>query len=98
VYFFLQTFELGLAPIGVILRKDMTLAEEFVKSVPSDFPRGPLEDLSMSLQSLQTALSSLQAVSSERMSHITLAIDSEVVGTRTSRAKSDLAFGRKLRV
>ncbi|XP_059736488.1 dystonin isoform X7 [Bos taurus] len=74
----LETFELGLAPIGVILRKDMTLAEEFVKSVPSDFPRGPLEDLSMSLQSLQTALSSLQAVSSERMSHITLAIDSEV--------------------
>ncbi|XP_027380170.1 dystonin isoform X25 [Bos indicus x Bos taurus] len=74
----LETFELGLAPIGVILRKDMTLAEEFVKSVPSDFPRGPLEDLSMSLQSLQTALSSLQAASSERMSHITLAIDSEV--------------------
>ena len=82
----------------MILRKDMTLAEEFVKSVPSDFPRGPLEDLSMSLQSLQTALSSLQAASSERMSHITLAIDCEVVGTRTSCAKSDLAFGRKLRV
>ncbi|XP_065768825.1 dystonin isoform X9 [Muntiacus reevesi] len=74
----LETFELGLAPIGVILRKDMTLAEEFVQSVPGDFPRGPLEDLSVSLQSLQTAFSSLQAASSERMNHITLAIDSEV--------------------
>ncbi|XP_043306594.1 dystonin isoform X16 [Cervus canadensis] len=74
----LETFELGLAPIGVILRKDMMLAEEFVQSVPGDFPRGPLEDLSVSLQSLQTAFSSLQAASSERMNHITLAIDSEV--------------------
>nr|XP_020735291.1 dystonin-like isoform X1 [Odocoileus virginianus texanus] len=74
----LETFELGLAPIGVILRKDMTLAEEFVQSVPGDFPRGPLEDLSVSLQNLQTAFSSLQAASSERMNHITLAIDSEV--------------------
>ncbi|XP_070312812.1 dystonin isoform X8 [Odocoileus virginianus] len=74
----LETFELGLAPIGVILRKDMTLAEEFVQSVPDDFPRGPLEDLSVSLQNLQTAFSSLQAASSERMNHITLAIDSEV--------------------
>ena len=76
----------------------MMLAEEFVQSVQGDFPRGPLEDLSVSLQSLQTAFSSLQAASSERMNHITLAIDSKVVGTRTSRAKSDLAFGRKLRV
>ncbi|XP_055262648.1 dystonin isoform X10 [Moschus berezovskii] len=74
----LETFELGLATIGVILRKDMMLAEEFVKSVPGDFPRGPLEDLSVSLQSLQTAFSSLQAASSERMNHITLVIDSEV--------------------
>ena len=98
MYFFLQMFELGLAPIGVILRNDMMLAEEFVQSVQGDFPRGPLEDLSVSLQSLQMAFSSLQAASSERMNHITLAIDSEVVGTRTSCAKSDLAFGRKLRV
>ncbi|KAM9076066.1 dystonin isoform 8-T8 [Megaptera novaeangliae] len=74
----LETFELGLAPIGVILRKDMTLAEEFLKSLPGDFPRGHLEDLSVSLQSLQTAFSSLHALSSERMNHIMLAIDSEM--------------------
>ncbi|XP_032503699.1 dystonin isoform X8 [Phocoena sinus] len=74
----LETFELGLAPIGVILRKDMTLAEEFLKSLPGDFPRGQLEDLSVSLQSLQTAFSSLHALSSERMNHIMLAIDSEM--------------------
>ncbi|XP_065742451.1 dystonin isoform X3 [Phocoena phocoena] len=74
----LETFELGLAPIGVILRKDMTLAEEFLKSLPGDFPREQLEDLSVSLQSLQTAFSSLHALSSERMNHIMLAIDSEM--------------------
>ncbi|KAJ8787618.1 hypothetical protein J1605_022933 [Eschrichtius robustus] len=75
----LETFELGLAPIGVILRKDMTLAEEFLKSLPGDFPRGHLEDLSVSLQSLQTAFSSLHALSLERMNHITLAINSEMM-------------------
>ncbi|XP_060018500.1 dystonin isoform X4 [Lagenorhynchus albirostris] len=74
----LETFELGLAPIGVILRKDMTLAEEFLKSLPGDFPRGQLEDLSVSLQSLQTAFSSLHALSSERMNHIMMAVDSEM--------------------
>ncbi|XP_059794987.1 dystonin isoform X5 [Balaenoptera ricei] len=74
----LETFELGLAPIGVILRKDMMLAEEFLKSLPGDFPRGHLEDLSVSLQSLQTAFSSLHALSLERMNHITLAINSEM--------------------
>ncbi|XP_059877628.1 dystonin [Delphinus delphis] len=74
----LETFELGLAPIGVILRKDMTLAEEFLKSLPGDFPRGQLKDLSVSLQSLQTAFSSLHALSSERMNHIMMAIDSEM--------------------
>ncbi|KAM5285411.1 dystonin isoform 5-T5 [Hipposideros larvatus] len=74
----LETFELGLAPIAVILRKDMKLAEEFLKSLPSDFPKGHLEDLSRSHQSLQNAFSSLSNVSSERMKHIMLAIDCEM--------------------
>ncbi|XP_019480134.1 PREDICTED: dystonin, partial [Hipposideros armiger] len=74
----LETFELGLAPIAVILRKDMKLAEEFLKSLPSDFPKGHLEDLSRSHQSLQNAFSSLGNVSSERMKHIMLAIDCEM--------------------
>ncbi|KAL0622228.1 Dystonin, partial [Plecturocebus cupreus] len=74
----LEAFEFGLAPIAVILRKDMKLAEEFLKSLPSDFPRGHLEELSISHQSLQTAFSSLSNVSSERMKQIMLAIDSEM--------------------
>ncbi|XP_049750665.1 dystonin isoform X3 [Elephas maximus indicus] len=74
----LETFELGLAPIAVILRKDMKLAEEFLKSLPGGFPRGHLEELSVSHRSLQTAFSSLSDVSSERMKQIMLAIDSEM--------------------
>uniref|UniRef100_A0A8C9AC11 Dystonin n=1 Tax=Prolemur simus TaxID=1328070 RepID=A0A8C9AC11_PROSS len=74
----LETFELGLAPIAVILRKDMKLAEDFLKSLPSDFPRGRLEELSVSHQSLQTAFSSLSNMSSERRKQIMLAIDSEM--------------------
>ncbi|XP_046288528.1 dystonin isoform X6 [Marmota monax] len=74
----LETFELGLAPIAVILRKDMKLAEEFLRSLPSNFPRRHLEELSMSHQSLQAAFSSLGSVSSERMKHIMLAVDSEM--------------------
>ncbi|XP_059967264.1 LOW QUALITY PROTEIN: dystonin-like [Mesoplodon densirostris] len=90
----LETFELGLAPIGVILRKDMMLAEEFLKSLPGDFPRGHLEDLSVSLQSLQMAFSSLRALSSERMNHITLAIDSKM----SKLAVSHEAFLHKLQL
>ncbi|XP_039709024.1 dystonin isoform X2 [Pteropus medius] len=74
----LETFELGLAPIAVILRKDMKSTEEFLKSLPSDFPRGHFEELSISHQSLQNAFSSLSNVSSERMKHIMLAIDCEM--------------------
>ncbi|KAM8776730.1 dystonin isoform 9-T9 [Rhynchonycteris naso] len=74
----LETFELGLAPIAVLLRKDMKLAEEFLKSLPSDFPRNHFEELSISHQSLQNALSSLSTVSSERMKHIMHAIDCEM--------------------
>ncbi|KAM9667394.1 dystonin [Trichechus inunguis] len=74
----LETFELGLAPIAIILRKDLKLAEEFLKSLPSGFPRGHLEELSVSHRRLQTAFSSLTDVSSERMKQIMLAIDSKM--------------------
>ncbi|XP_016053516.1 PREDICTED: dystonin isoform X2 [Miniopterus natalensis] len=74
----LETFELGLAPIAVILRKDMKLAEDFLKSLPSDFPRDHREELSVSHHSLETAFSSLSDVSSERMKHLMLAIDCEM--------------------
>lgn len=78
----LQAFELGLAPIAVFLRKDLKLAEEFLKSFPSDLPRRHHEELSKSHQRLQNAFSSLSSVSSERMKLIKLAIDSEMVGIK----------------
>ncbi|XP_040839512.1 dystonin isoform X3 [Ochotona curzoniae] len=74
----LETFELGLAPIAVILRKDMKLAEEFLKSLPSGFPERHREDLSTSYQCLHTAFSSLGNLSSERTKEIRLAINSEM--------------------
>ncbi|XP_013361274.1 PREDICTED: dystonin isoform X2 [Chinchilla lanigera] len=74
----LETFKLRLSPVAVILRKDMKLAEDFSKSLPSDFPRRYLEELNLSHQSLQTAFSSLSNMSSERMKQIMLAIDSEM--------------------
>ncbi|XP_036104817.1 dystonin isoform X3 [Molossus molossus] len=88
----LETFELGLAPIAVILRKDMQLAEEFLKSLPSDFPRDHLEDLRMSYGRLQNAFSSLSDASSERMQHLVLAIDCEM----SKLAVSHEEFLRKL--
>ncbi|XP_017170178.1 dystonin isoform X9 [Mus musculus] len=74
----LEAFELGLAPIAVFLRKDLKLAEEFLKSFPSDLPRRHHEELSKSHQRLQNAFSSLSSVSSERMKLIKLAINSEM--------------------
>ncbi|KAM6166488.1 dystonin isoform 1-T1 [Erethizon dorsatum] len=74
----LETFELRLSPIAVILRKAMKLAEDFSKSLPSDFPRRYLEELSVSRQSVQTAFSSLSNRASERMKQIMLAIDAEM--------------------
>ncbi|XP_073937966.1 dystonin isoform X33 [Castor canadensis] len=74
----LETFELGLAPIAVILRKDLKLAEEFLQSLPSDFPRSHLEKLRMGHQRLWTAFSSLSSASSERMRQTVLAVDSEM--------------------
>lgn len=94
--YILQTFELGLAPIAVILKKDMKLAEEFLKSLPSDFPRDHLEELRRSHRSLQNAFSSLSGASSERMEHIALAIDSEMVGVGTLHTESDLSVEENL--
>ncbi|XP_055462487.1 dystonin isoform X12 [Psammomys obesus] len=73
-----ETFELGLAPIAVLLRKDLKLAEEFLKSFPSDLPRRHHEELSKSHGDLQNAFLSLSSMCSERRKLITLAIDSEM--------------------
>ncbi|XP_048203528.1 dystonin isoform X3 [Perognathus longimembris pacificus] len=73
----LETFELGLAPIAVILRKDLKLAEEFLKSLPSDFSRRHCEELSASYHNLQATFTSLLSACSERKRHATLAMDSE---------------------
>ncbi|XP_040585382.1 dystonin isoform X4 [Mesocricetus auratus] len=74
----LETFELGFAPVAVFLRKDLKLAEEFLKSFPSDLPRRHREELGKSHEGLQNAFSSLSRVSSERKKLIMLAIDSEM--------------------
>nr|XP_048286368.1 dystonin isoform X17 [Myodes glareolus] len=74
----LETFELGFAPVAVFLRKDLKLAEEFLKSFPSDLPRRHREALSKSHESLQNAFSTLSSESSERKKLIMLAIDSEM--------------------
>ncbi|XP_076414541.1 dystonin isoform X9 [Peromyscus maniculatus bairdii] len=74
----LETFELGFAPIAVFLRKDLKLAEEFLKSFPSDLPRRHREELSKSHEGLQSAFSSLSSASSERKKRLMLAIDSEM--------------------
>ncbi|XP_051008985.1 dystonin isoform X1 [Acomys russatus] len=74
----LETFELGLAPIAVFLRKDLKLAQEFLKSFPSDLPSRHREELSKSHERLQNAFSYLSGESSERMKLIMLAIDSEM--------------------
>lgn len=79
-YISLQTFELGFAPVAMFLRKDLKLAEEFLKSFPSDLPTRHREELSKSHEGLQNAFSSLSNVSSERKKLIMLAIDSEMVG------------------
>lgn len=92
----MQTFELGLAPIAVILRKDMKLAEEFLKSLPHDFPRGHLEKLSISHDSLQNAFSFLSNVSSERMKQVMLAIDGEMVGIKIFHTESNWSFEENL--
>lgn len=78
----LETFELGLASIAVIIRKDLQVAEDFLKSLPSDLPRRYLEELSKSHQDLQTTFSSLSCMSSERKKQIMLATDSEMVGRK----------------
>ncbi|XP_027296167.2 dystonin isoform X3 [Cricetulus griseus] len=74
----LETFELGFAPVAMFLRKDLKLAEEFLKSFPSDLPTRHREELSKSHEGLQNAFSSLSNVSSERKKLIMLAIDSEM--------------------
>ncbi|XP_057607228.1 dystonin isoform X2 [Chionomys nivalis] len=74
----LETFELGFAPVAVFLRKDLKLAEEFLKTFPSDLPRRHREALSKSHEGLQNAFSSLSSESSERKKLIMLAIDAEM--------------------
>lgn len=81
--FSLKMFELGLTTIAILMRKDMNLAEDFIKSLPRDFPKEHLEELNIRQQSLQTAFSSISNVSSEKKKHIMVSIDSELVGVRS---------------
>ncbi|XP_038626613.1 dystonin isoform X5 [Tachyglossus aculeatus] len=74
----LESFELSLGTISVILRNDMKLAEEFLKSFSREIPNEHLQELIRSHQNLQVTLSFLYDLSSRRTKHILAAIDSEM--------------------
>ncbi|XP_030044696.1 dystonin-like [Microcaecilia unicolor] len=74
----LESFESGLAAFSVILRKDMKMAEEFLKGAHNDVPMENLKDLQLSHESLQNTFCMVCEMSSKRAKQIVLAIDSEM--------------------
>ncbi|XP_028918133.1 dystonin [Ornithorhynchus anatinus] len=74
----LESFELSLGTMSVILRNDMKLAEEFLKSFSRDIPNEHLQELVRSHQNLQVELSFLCDLSSRRTKHLLTVIDSEM--------------------
>ncbi|KAM7062301.1 dystonin isoform 14-T14 [Acridotheres tristis] len=74
----LESFESGLATFAIILKKDMKLAEEFLKSCNRDIPEEKLKELKISYNSLQEAFSEVCDRSSKRAKQIVCAIDLEM--------------------
>nr|XP_033792313.1 dystonin isoform X3 [Geotrypetes seraphini] len=74
----LESFESGLAAFSVVLRKDMKIAEEFLKAAHNDVPVENLKDLQLNHESLQNAFGVVCEMSSKRAKQIVLAIDSEM--------------------
>ncbi|XP_053142426.1 dystonin isoform X6 [Hemicordylus capensis] len=75
----LESFESGLAGFAVILRKDMKLAEEFLKCQHKDVPKEQLEDLKENYEHLEKDFFVVCEMSSKRAKQIVLAVDSEMV-------------------
>uniref|UniRef100_A0A8C3RGI6 Dystonin n=1 Tax=Cyanoderma ruficeps TaxID=181631 RepID=A0A8C3RGI6_9PASS len=74
----LETFESGLATFAIILKKDMKLAEEFLKSCNRDIPEEKLKELRISYDSLQEAFLVVCDRSSKRAKQIVCAVDLEM--------------------
>ncbi|XP_074394358.1 dystonin isoform X28 [Zonotrichia albicollis] len=74
----LESFESGLATFAVILKKDMKLAEEFLKSCNRDIPEEKLKELKISYDSLQEAFLEVCDRSSKRAKQIVCAVDLEM--------------------
>ncbi|XP_053237092.1 dystonin isoform X24 [Podarcis raffonei] len=74
----LESFESGLAGFAVTLRKDMKLAEEFLKFQHKDVPRAQLVDLKESYECLEKDFFGVCEMSSNRAKQIVLAVDSEM--------------------
>ncbi|XP_017594713.1 PREDICTED: dystonin isoform X10 [Corvus brachyrhynchos] len=74
----LESFESGLATFAIILKKDMNLAEEFLKSCNRDIPEEKLKELKISCDSLQEAFLVVCDRSSKRAKQIVSAVDLEM--------------------
>ncbi|XP_014118889.1 PREDICTED: dystonin isoform X8 [Pseudopodoces humilis] len=74
----LESFESGLATFAIILKKDMKLAEEFLKSCNRDIPEEKLKELKISYDSLQGTFLVVCDRSSKRAKQIVCAVDLEM--------------------
>uniref|UniRef100_A0ABM5GFG0 Dystonin isoform X2 n=1 Tax=Pogona vitticeps TaxID=103695 RepID=A0ABM5GFG0_9SAUR len=74
----LESFESGLAGFSIILRKDMKLAEEFLKCQHKDVPKEQLEDLKENYDRLEENFMLVCDVSSKQAKQIVLAVEAEM--------------------
>ncbi|XP_044277484.1 dystonin isoform X7 [Varanus komodoensis] len=74
----LESFESGITAFSVILRKDMELAEEFLKHHHEDIPREQFEDLKETYEHLNKDFLVVCEMSSKRAKQIVFAVDSEM--------------------
>ncbi|XP_073192387.1 dystonin isoform X15 [Lepidochelys kempii] len=73
-----KSFESGLATFAVVLKKDMKLTEEFLKSLHKDGPKEQLKELKITYEYLQKAFFVVCDMSSKRAKQIVFAVDSEM--------------------
>ncbi|XP_008933577.1 PREDICTED: dystonin-like, partial [Merops nubicus] len=74
----LESFESRLATFAIILKKDMRLTEEFLKSCHRDIPDEKLKELKISYDDLQEVFLVVCGTSSKRAKQIVWAVDSEM--------------------
>ncbi|XP_074847218.1 dystonin isoform X3 [Carettochelys insculpta] len=74
----LESFESELATFAAVLKKDMKLTEEFLKSKQKDGPKEQLKELKTTYEFLQKAFFVICDMSSKRAKQIVFAVDSEM--------------------